>query len=97
MTQMHTTTPADAGLSDVFAAARWLDGLWNATARATSPDEVEWPCCTWGSAQRRGDREQFALFVLVAKVFGLPSGANRAGRNELVVLVPLACSLRFGR
>jgi hypothetical protein len=74
---------------DVFAAARWFGMLWNSTAKAVSPDELEWQCTTWGSGRGGGDWTQSATFVLVVKLFDLRAWRNHDGRDELVVLVPL--------
>lgn len=84
-----TTRPTEGEASDVFAAARWFDALWNSTAKAISPDQVEWQCNTWGSGRGCGDWLDTAIFTLVAQVFGLASGRNRDERDELVVFVPL--------
>ena len=88
-----TQTPATGAIDDVaidvFAAARWFDTLWNSTAKAVSPDEVEWQCTTWGSGRGCGDWTQTAIFILTAEVFGFQLGRNCDGRDELVVPVPL--------
>lgn len=91
---MTDNTTDTAGLSgeasmDVFAAARWFAALWNSTAKAVAPDEIEWQCTTWGSGRGFGDWTETAIFVLVARLFGLPSGRNYDARDELVVWVPL--------
>jgi hypothetical protein len=88
-TAIPGTLPSDTVTLDVFAAARWFDSLWNSSAKAVSAEEVEWQCTTWGSGCGRGGWEHTATFTLVAAVFGLPSSRNRAGRDELVVSVPL--------
>lgn len=87
MTQIETQTePA----GDVFAAARWLDDLWNSAARAVSPNLIEWQCTTWGSGRGFCDWTEIATFLLVAELFRLDTSRNREGRDELIVLVPLA-------
>ena len=89
----ETRTPAtgsiDVAADDVFAAARWFDTLWNSTAKATSPEEVEWQCTAWGSGRGGGDWTETGTFLLVVVVFDLRSWRNRDGRDELVVSVPL--------
>ena len=74
---------------DVFAAARWLGELWNSSAKAISPDEVEWMCGTWGSGRGRGYWTETATFTVVAQRFGLRTGRNFEGRDEAIVWVPL--------
>jgi len=74
--------------ADVYIAARWLDELWNSSARATAPDEIEWRCRTWGSGVGRCDWLDTASFVAVAAAFELRSWRSHCGRDELVVLVP---------
>lgn len=86
MTEIDTRTEPAA---DVFAAARWLDELWNSTAKAVSPTLIEWQCTTWGSGRGGGDWTETATFLLIAALFGLDTGRNREGRDELVVWVPL--------
>ena len=86
VTEINTETEAPV---DVFAAARWLDDLWNSSARAISPDEVEWMCGTWGSGRGRGYWTETATFTVVAQVFGLRTGRNHEGRDEAIVWVPL--------
>lgn len=86
------TEQADAiprASTDVFAAARWLDELWNSRARAVGPHEIEWQCRTWGSGAGRGYWQETATFDVVAEAFGLRTWRNLDGRDELVVLVPL--------
>lgn len=75
--------------TDVFAAARWLDSLWNSNARAVSADLVEWQCNTWGSGQGRGYWTDTAVHVVVAAVLDLQTGSNDDGRDELIVWVPV--------
>jgi len=41
----ENNTPNEAPV-DIFAAARWLDDLWSSSAKAISPDEIEWMCGT---------------------------------------------------
>jgi hypothetical protein len=74
--------------ADVFTAARWLDEMWNSSARATAADQIEWQCRTWGSGAGRCDWLDAATFVAVAAAFELRSWRNDSGRDELVVLVP---------
>jgi hypothetical protein len=78
----------DDALSDVFAAARWLGALWNSSAKAVSPNEIEWQCNTWGSGHGRGDWLDTANFLVAAAAFGLSTSQNWEGRDELVVTVP---------
>lgn len=75
--------------ADVFGVARWFDQLLNSTARAVSPAEVEWQCRTPGSGRGRGDWERWALWDVVATFFCLPTATNHAGRDEVIVRVPL--------
>jgi hypothetical protein len=89
-TAVPATDPSHTVATDVFAAARWFDSLWNSSAKAVSAEELEWQCTTWGSGCGRGCWEQTATFTLVAAVFGLRSWPNPDGRDELVVSVPLA-------
>jgi hypothetical protein len=91
MTDNNTKTDglSDEAAMDVFAAARWFAELWNCTAKAVAPDEIEWQCTTWGSGRGFGDWTETAIFVLVAQLFGLPSGRNYDARDELLVWVPL--------
>ena len=91
MTEIQTpaTGPIEVGADDVFAAARWFDELWNSTAKAVSPDEVEWQCTTWGSGRGGGDSTETGTFLLAVVAFDLRSWRNRDGRDELVVSVPL--------
>jgi hypothetical protein len=74
---------------DVFGVAAWLEEIGGGPARAVSSDLVEWMCSTWGSGKGRGDRLDTGLFLMVASIFGLDTWCNKAGRNELVVSVPL--------
>lgn len=86
MTDVETTTALPA---DVFGAARWMDELWNSTARAVSPELIEWQCNTWGSGAGRGDWTEYGTFALVAEAFGLTTSSNYDARDELIVMVPL--------
>ena len=88
--QISASGGASPVTTDVFAAARWFDELWNSTARAVSPEDVEWQCTTWGSGRGGGDWTDTAMFAVVIERFGLRSWRNREGRDELVVSVPLA-------
>ena len=78
----------DSASTDVFAAARWLDSLWNSSARAVSANGIEWQCRTWGSAHRGGDWLDTASFLVAAAAFGLALSQNWDGRDELIVSVP---------
>lgn len=81
-------TPNEAPV-DVFAAARWLDDLWNSSAKAVSPEEIAWQCNTYGSGRGRGYWVETATFAVVAQVFGLRTSRNFEGRDEAIVWVPL--------
>ena len=84
MTAIATTAELP---TDVFGAARWLDQLWNSTAKAVSPDLIEWQCQTWGSGRGCGDWAHIGTFVLVAEACGLSTSRNREDRDELIVMV----------
>lgn len=79
-----------AAASSVFTAAEWLGSLWNSSAKATSFEEIEWQCNTWGSGRGAGDWIETALFHIAAAAFDLSTTRSFAGRDELVVNVPLA-------
>lgn len=91
MTENTNTRPVETTAQlDVFAAARWLGELWNSSATAVSADRIEWQCNTWGSGRGFGDWIDTALFLVVSEVFGLSTGKNYDGRDELVVSVPMS-------
>ena len=73
---------------DVFTAARQLDDLWNSSARAVSPQKIEWMCRTWGSGRGRAAWTDIAVHTVVAEAFGLEMSSNWDGRDELIVYVP---------
>lgn len=89
-TRNHTETGISGAASDVFSAAAWLGALWNSSAKAISVSEVEWQCDTWGSASGSGDWVETAAWHVAALVFDLETTRNADGRDELVVVVPLA-------
>ena len=96
MTSLNTELSDDVA-TDVFAAARWFDSLWNSTARAVGPNEIEWRCSTWGSGRGRGDWNETAIFILAAAAFNLRTWRNYDGRDELVVAVPLDRAPHLGQ
>lgn len=87
--QVQASGTGPAAVSDVFAAARWFDKVWNSTGKAVSPQQIEWQCRTWGSGRGGADWVETATFTVVAVAFGFDSWRNDEARDELVVLVPL--------
>lgn len=75
-------------MTDVFAAARWFESLWNSCAKAVSVDQIEWQCNTWGSGHGGGDWLDTAVFQVVATRFAFRSWASDE-RDEFVIAVPL--------
>lgn len=75
-------------VTDVFAAARWFETLWNSSAKAVSFEEIEWQCQTWGSGHGGGHWLDSALFRVVAASFALRSWTSDEG-DGLVIAVPL--------
>ena len=81
--------PPEPEVTDVFAAARRFGEEWNSTARAVSPNLIEWQCNTWGSGRGRAYWLETANFDVVARVFRLDTSWNWDARDELIVSVPL--------
>ena len=73
---------------DVFQAAAWLNGVWNSTAHAVTPDFIRWQCRTWGSGDGYCYWAEVATFEVVAAALDLTTYPNDSGRGELIVEVP---------
>jgi hypothetical protein len=83
---MHNMTGT---ATDVFAEARWLDGLSNGTARAVDLQTIEWKCHTYGSGDWGGEREDVGIFWALIETFDLSWSEDFDDHQRLVVEVPI--------